>query len=100
MSILDDQLRHRLGELCGRHNVARLELFGSAAKGAADPHDLDFLVAFAPMPPAQHALAYFGLREDLGRQFGKPIDLVEIAPIRNPYFLESIQRNRVLVYAA
>jgi uncharacterized protein len=100
MNILDDHQRSRLAELCGQHRVVRLELFGSAAVGAVEPRDLDFLVTFAPMPPADHARAYFGLREGLERQFDRPIDLVELAPIRNPYFLESIEQNRVLVYAA
>ncbi len=100
MSFLDDESRALLDELCIRHRVVRLELFGSAAEGVAEPNDLDFLVTFAPMPPAEHARAFFDLRADLERHLGKPIDLVELAPIRNPYFLESIQRSRVLVYAA
>lgn len=95
-----DHLRPLLAEFCARHGVLRLELFGSAARGEAEPGDLDLLVTFAPMPPALHAAAYFGLLADLERELGRPVDLVELAPIRNPYFLQSIQQDKVLLFAA
>ena len=40
-----------LADLCRRHRVQRLELFGSAATGQDDParSDLDFLVEFEPL---------------------------------------------------
>jgi len=81
-----------LAEVCHKRNVRQLALFGSAATDDFDPQssDLDFLVEFLPMPPAQHADSYFGLQEDLERLFSMPVDLVESAPIRNPYFREAI----------
>jgi len=77
--------------------VRRLELFGSAAAAqAADRslRDLDFLVVFEPSSPREHANRYFGLLEGLGTLFGRPIDLVELSAIRNPYFIESIEASR------
>ena len=87
---------------CTRHHVVRLELFGSAARGTFDAtsSDLDFLVEFRPMRPAEHADCFFGLQADLERLFGVPVDLVEPGPIRNPYFLQAIEQTRVVVYAA
>ena len=40
-------------EICRRHRVKTLELFGSAAGKNFDPErsDLDFIVAVEPMPP-------------------------------------------------
>jgi hypothetical protein len=32
--------------------------------------------------------------------FGREVDLVETGAIRNPYFLRSIAKDRVLLYAA
>ncbi len=52
------------------------------------------------MPPAQHADSYFGLWEELERLFGVPVDLVEAAPIRNPYFLETVQATKETLYVA
>jgi hypothetical protein len=62
--------------------------------------DLDFLVHFQDMSPGEHAEAYFGLLEDLQDLFQQPVDLVEVKAIANPYFLESINRTRKVVYAA
>jgi predicted nucleotidyltransferase len=89
-------------ESCRRFQVRRLELFGSAASGAFDPRssDLDFLVEFEELQPAEYADAYFGLLEELQRIFRRNIDLVVARSVRNPYLLESIQRSRALLYAA
>jgi uncharacterized protein len=90
----------RLPPICEKRNVRRLALFGSAATGGFDPatSDLDFLVDFAAMPPSQYADAYFGLWEDLEKLFGAEIDLVERAPIRNPYFRKAVEDTQVLLY--
>ena len=94
--------RPQLAELCRRHRVQRLELFGSAVGCRFDPDssDFDFLVQFQPMPPVEHGECYWELLEDLEKLLGRPIDLVELAPIRNPYFLQSIEATRVVLYAA
>lgn len=94
--------QNEIAALCVRHHVVRLELFGSAASGAFDgaSSDLDFLVEFRPMPPAEHADCFFGLQADLEHLFGVPVDLVEPGPIRNPYFRQAIEQTRVVVYAA
>ena len=56
-----------LAEICRRHHVKRLDVFGSAAVGDFNPEksDIDFLVDYQLLPPSQHANAYFGLLEDL-----------------------------------
>ncbi len=91
-----------LAEVCGRRCVRRLALFGSAATEDFDPtaSDLDFVVEFAHLSPADHAANYFGLLEDLEKLFGVAVDLVELAPIRNPYFLKVVQETQVPLYAA
>lgn len=90
----------RLAELCERHGVRRLELFGSAAADALDEDsDVDFLVDFEPRESGQFD-AYFGLKEDLEALLGRPVDLVVTSAIRNRYFLESINRHREVVYGA
>jgi uncharacterized protein len=93
---------HELGELCRRHSVRRLELFGSAATGGFDPgrSDLDFLVEFLPVPRHGFKDVYFQLLYDLEALFGRGIDLVETGAIRNPYFRRSVEETRVPLYAA
>jgi len=82
--------------------VRRLGLFGSAVRDDFDPEhsDLDFLVQFEPMPPQRHADAYFGLLADLEALFGRRVDLVESAALRNPYRRREIEATQVLLHAA
>jgi uncharacterized protein len=92
----------RLQGLCRRCGVQRLELFGSAATSAFDParSDFDFLVEFEALPEGHRANAYFGLREGLIELYGRPVDLVMVRAVHNPYFLANIASSRVLLYAA
>ena len=94
--------REALREACVCYQVRRLELFGSAARGAFDPQhsDLDFLVEFGPLRPGQYADAYFGLLEALEALFGRSVDLVMVRAIRNPSFLAAVNREREVLYAA
>jgi len=102
MSPVVEARSSELRRLCANRSVRRLALFGSATgkKFDAAASDLDLLVEFYPMPPVQHAEAYFGLQEDLEQLFGAPVDLVERGPIRNPYFLDAIARTQVVLYEA
>lgn len=96
-----EQHRAELAELCRRHHVVRLSLFGSATRDDFDPErsDLDFLVDF-DAPPGQYADAFFGLLESLEQLFERPVDLVVASAIRNPYFQQSVDATRTLLYAA
>ncbi len=94
---------NELVELCVKHQVRTLEIFGSGASQIEfdrKTSDLDFLVEFMEMPPAEHADAYFGMLEDLQTLFDLEIDLVERKAITNPFFRESIDKTRRVVYAA
>ncbi len=94
--------RAEVQELCRRHQVARLDLFGSAAAGRrhSPESDLDFLVEFQPAALDAYADAYFGLLESLQQLFGRPIDLVIDSSIDNPYFRQSVEQTRTRVYEA
>lgn len=100
---LIESRREAIEQLCVRYRVRRLELFGSAATGRefdAESSDLDFLVEFLPLEPGQHADAYFGLLESLQELLERPVDLVMTTAIENPYFLQSVNQTRKVVYAA
>jgi uncharacterized protein len=93
----------QLSELCREFRVERLELFGSALSGDFDAarSDFDFLVEFAPsLPSGDYADAFFGLKAALERVLGRPVDLVVGSAIRNPYFRQSVERSKALLYAA
>jgi len=93
----------RLKRLCKQYHVERLEVFGSALTNEGfkpEKSDLDFLIEFLPLKSGEHADAYFGLLEALQDLFGCHIDLVMTRAIKNPYFLESINKCREVIYAA
>jgi predicted nucleotidyltransferase len=89
-----------IARICARLGVRRLEVFGSAARGAGHPADLDFLVDLGELPPRQYAEAYFQLRASLEALFHLPVDLVTPANLENPYFRQRVEREKTLVYAA
>ena len=101
-AILPEQVLGALVFLCRRYGVRDLAIFGSAAGRDFDPEssDIDLLVEFEPMPPAEHMQNYFGLLEDLEALFCRKVDLVEQASIANPFVLASILKGKVDLYAA
>ena len=98
--ILDSHLAE-IPDLCRRYDVSRLELFGSATSEGFDPErsDLDFLVEF-DADSSRLFDRYFGLKESLEALYGRRVDLVTTASLRNPYFISAINKSRQLVYAA
>jgi predicted nucleotidyltransferase len=99
------QIASHLAELrvlCRRFGVARMEVFGSAARGDFDPStsDVDFLVEFQVVERLAPLQQYFGLNEGLERLLNRHVDLIESDAVRNPYVLAEINRARELVYAA
>lgn len=99
----DRILRHpELAGLCRQFGVRRLELFGSVAAGGdrRGSSDVDFLVEFDAPSSAAYADNYFGFKEALERLFDCPVDLVIGSAIKNPYFRESVERDKLSIYAA
>lgn len=93
--------RPQLEALCRKYRVTRLEQFGSAAAGRFDPNcsDLDFVVSFETMSPEELADSYFGLLASLEDLFQVPVELVtESSASKNPYFRESVERSKTIVY--
>jgi len=102
MTALLQAKRSEIAALCRRRRVSRLDVFGSAARGTfeAESSDLDLLVEFQPLGPGERAEAYFGLLEDLGDLFQRPVDLVMARAISNPYFRRAVEQTREMRYAA
>ena len=93
--------RDELAELCRQYDVARLEVFGSAARGTDfDPEksDADFLVEFDSDSRLRPFHRYFDLVDALRNTLGRPVDLVEFDAVRNPYLRAAINKSRELVY--
>jgi len=95
--------RAEVAELCERHGVRRLDLFGSAAGDGFDPEgsDLDFVVSFERRDPPDLFGRYFGLEEGLEALFGRRVDLVmEGALRRSRRFARNVEGSRVPLYGS
>ena len=96
-----DAKRDAIAALCKKYGVANLDLFGSGTTEEWRPldSDLDFVVAFRPDPNGRLADRYLGLAEDLESLFGRPVDLITPASIRNPYFRQRVDATRSRIYS-
>lgn len=94
--------RNEIAELCRSYGVARLEIFGSAARATDfDPirSDVDFLVEYEPSDDRLFLERHFGLQDDLAATLGNDVDLISALP-DNKYLLASINECRELVHEA
>jgi predicted nucleotidyltransferase len=94
--------REEIAEICRKHHVLRLSVFGSAARDDFNPatSDVDLLVAFEPEANSIYARNYYSLRDNLETLLHREVDLVGDGVIRNRYRLRSIEADKVDLYAA
>jgi hypothetical protein len=89
----------RLGPLCRRHGITRLEIFGSIARGEAGPgSDVDLIATFAEHP----GLEIVSIEEECTKLLGVPVDLLTfeaVEEITNRFRRETIERDRRVIYA-
>ena len=94
--------RDRLVELCKKYKVAELDVFGSVATEDFDEQksDIDFLVEFKNTVAQNRFDNFFSFLEELKQLFNRPIDLVEIGGLKNPYFIEMVNQTKRNIYVA
>lgn len=89
----------KLRSLCDKYHVEKLYLFGSAlTSDFNDKSDIDFLVKFKQIDLAEYFDNYMNFKENLKKLFGREIDLLEEQTLRNPILINSINKNKQLVY--
>jgi predicted nucleotidyltransferase len=91
--------QQRLGDLCRRHGVARLSLFGSVMRDDFGPRsDVDVLVEFAPSPQIGLLdVARFQL--ELSELLGREVQVSTPGSLSR-YFRQSVVDSAVPVYVA
>lgn len=86
-------------KLCKSHKVNSLYAFGSVlTNDFNEESDIDLIVDFQQIPIESYADNYFDFKFSLQDILKRPIDLLEEKAIKNPYFLENINRNKRLIY--
>jgi len=91
-----------LKNICIALEVRRLYAFGSVVSDKfRDDSDIDFLISFAEnLSIEQYTDNYFALQYKLRELFKRKIDVVTERTLSNPYFIESIDKTKELIYEA
>jgi uncharacterized protein len=88
--------RETITDLCRRHHVRKLALFGSALRDdfRADS-DIDVLVEFEPeyIP----GFAFFATQDELSELLGRKVDL-HTPKFLSPYFRDQVQMEAEVLY--
>ena len=98
-------LENKIGDLkniCLSLGVKKLYAFGSVVSdNFRDDSDIDFLISFSDnLSIKQYTDNYFKLQYKLREMFKRKIDLVTERTLSNPYFIESIDETKELIYEA
>lgn len=91
----------RILDLCRKHQVKTLSVFGSILTDRFnDKSDVDLLVDFKPQDPDQfdYVSNFFGLRDALERLFNRKVDLIEYGADLNPIFKALVDKKKQLIY--
>jgi uncharacterized protein len=92
-----------LRELCMKHRIRQLYIFGSAATdNDFDParSDVDLLVDFIDDDLGPWAKKYFDFKRDCETLFGRDVDVMMLGAPNKPHIVASINATKVPVYAA
>jgi len=98
--LIQDKLND-LKKLCQDYDVKTLYVFGSACTDKFnDKSDIDILISFKDLSIEKYTDNYFELHYKLEELFNRKIDLLTENSLSNPYFIESIEETKQLLYAA
>jgi len=89
----------RIKDLCSKHKVKTLYAFGSVLNKNFNPQsDVDLIVDFEAVDTQHYADNYYDFKFSLEDLFNRRVDLLEEKAIKNPYFRQSVNQQRHLLY--
>jgi predicted nucleotidyltransferase len=89
----------KIRALCVMYNVKSLFAFGSVCTDKFNEQsDIDLLIAFNSMDYGDYADSYFSLADKFEELFKRPVDLVTDKSLSNPYFINSLNQTKTLIY--
>ena len=88
----------QITDLCRRHHIRRLSLFGSVLREDFRPEsDVDVLVEFEP--GRTPGFGFFGIQQELSELLGRPVDL-NTPGFLSDYFRDEVLREAEVLYVA
>jgi uncharacterized protein len=98
MGLIDKNI-DAIKELCDKHNVKELYIFGSVLTNKfSDSSDIDILIQFGKVELMDYFDNYMDFKEELEKLLNRPIDIIENQAIRNPVFRKIVDREKKLIY--
>lgn len=89
-----------LQKICKNYNVDKLYAFGSVCtEQFSQDSDIDLLVIFKEMDVEDYADNYFLIVEEFEKLYNRKVDLVTDKSLSNPYFINSIEKTKTILYA-
>lgn len=100
MELLSEHPRDLILSFCRRWRISEFALFGSVLRPDFGPDsDIDILIDFEP--GVLHGIdEWIAMRDELEALFGRRVDLVSRASLRNPFRRHEILRTRKVLYPA
>jgi predicted nucleotidyltransferase len=91
--------KNEINALCANHKVRSLYAFGSVlTPNFNNNSDIDLIVDFKEIDVKDYADNYFDFKFSLQEIFNCPVDLLEEQAIKNPYFIEELNKKKVIIY--
>ena len=83
-----------------KNKIERVYVFGSAVSGDFNENsDMDFLIKFqAGLDPLEKGELWWNLHDTLRDFFNREIDIVTENSLKNPYFIEELDKTKKLIY--
>ena len=98
MNLVESNIDNIL-DLCKKHNVKQLFVFGSVLTNKFKKNsDVDLIVDFQDVDLYNYADNYFDFKNSLEHLFKHDVDLLEDKAIKNPFLRQSIDSSKQLIY--
>jgi len=98
--IIQDNI-NKIVALCEMHRVKSLYAFGSVCTDDFNSKsDIDLLISLLPMDYGDYADTYFTIADKFEELFQRPVDLITDKSLSNPYFIESLNQSKTLIYGS
>jgi predicted nucleotidyltransferase len=86
-------------KLCKENRVKSLFVFGSMIRDDFNSNsDIDLVVDFDESDPFKYTDLYFNFKKKLENLFKRQVDLLEERAIKNKYFKQELENNRIKLY--
>ena len=90
---------NKIDDLCRKHKVRKLFVFGSVlTERFNEQSDVDLIADFDKKEINDFFINFFDFKYSMEDLFGRKVDLLEDKPIKNSYLRKSIENTKALIY--